>query len=93
MYGTLTSPLHPPQHHPQVKEVLSANSNIPVHVEAVHDDIDLSTQISRVEFEGLCSDLFSRAVAPLDRVLTAANVTLDQVHQTLRQSLGSPIRD
>lgn len=29
----------------KVKEVLSANSNIPVHIEGVHDDIDLSTQV------------------------------------------------
>ncbi len=28
-----------------MKEVLSANSNIPVHIEGVHDDIDLSTQV------------------------------------------------
>ena len=29
----------------KVKEVLSANTNIPVHIEGVHDDIDLSTQV------------------------------------------------
>lgn len=33
----------------KVKEVLSANSFIPVHIESVQDDIDLSTTV-RVPF-------------------------------------------
>ncbi|TFJ83042.1 hypothetical protein NSK_005667 [Nannochloropsis salina CCMP1776] len=63
----------------KVKEVLSANTNIPVHIEGVHDDIDLSTHLSRPQLEELCADLFERAVQPLDNVLQQANLTLKDI--------------
>ncbi|KAM3567637.1 hypothetical protein VYU27_010222, partial [Nannochloropsis oceanica] len=87
----------------KVKEVLSANTNIPVHVEGVHDDIDLSTQLSRMELEALSQDLFERALVPLESVLEQAGLTLDdvaavevigggvrvpKVQQVLRERLG-----
>ena len=63
----------------KVKHVLSANSEIPIYMESLHDDITLQTKLSRKKLEELCGDLFERVTTPIEAALKAANVTLDEV--------------
>ena len=63
----------------KVKEVLSANSEIPVFIDALQDDVNYQTTMSRAKFEGICHDLLERASEPIGRALEMANVTLDEL--------------
>ena len=64
----------------KVKHVLSANAEIPIHMDAVYDDMNLSMHITREQFEELCADLFERSVVPVTDALKIANVTLEEVN-------------
>jgi hypoxia up-regulated 1 len=63
----------------KVKEVLSANPNIPVIIEALYDDKDLRTHMSREEFEQTCADLFARVTGPVEQALAFANMTKEHI--------------
>jgi len=63
----------------KVKHVLSANSDIPVFVDALHDDVNYQTHISRAKFEEICHDLLLRASEPIEKALKLANVTLEEL--------------
>jgi hypoxia up-regulated 1 len=59
----------------KIKHVLSANNEIPVHIEAVHDDVPLSTLVTRKQLEDMAGELLKRAVEPVKRALKLANKT------------------
>lgn len=59
----------------KIKHVLSANNDIPVFIEAVHDDVSISTHVSRAQLEDMASSLLKRAIAPAMRALELANKT------------------
>ncbi|KAL7534489.1 hypothetical protein ACHAXR_006880 [Thalassiosira sp. AJA248-18] len=63
----------------KVKHVLSANTDIPVFVDALQDDVNYQTHISRAKFEEICHDLLDRAGLPIERALKMANITLDEI--------------
>jgi hypoxia up-regulated 1 len=63
----------------KVKHVLSANSEIPIYIDALHKDLALSSHMSRVQLEQLCHDMMARAVTPITTALAMANVTADQI--------------
>lgn len=63
----------------KVKHVLSANTDIPVFIDALHDDVNYQTHISRAKFEEICHDLLERASKPIEAALKMANVTLDEL--------------
>jgi len=65
----------------KVKQVLSANSETPTYIEGLYADKDFSTTTTRAKFEEVAHDLFDRAVAPIDQVLKAAGMTLDDIHE------------
>lgn len=56
----------------KTKEILSANTEAPVSVEGLHNDIDFRSSIKRDAFYALAGDFFERAAAPL-RDLVAAH--------------------
>jgi len=64
----------------KVKHVLSANQEIPIHMDSLYDDMSLSMHITRSQFEELCEDLTKRATDPIINALASANVTLDEVN-------------
>lgn len=64
----------------KVKHVLSANTEVPVFVESLHEDIPFSTHMTRHQLEDLCADLIKRAVAPIHSVLKQANVTIAELN-------------
>ena len=63
----------------KVKHVLSANTDIPVFIDALQDDINYQTHISRAKFEEICHDLLDRASRPIEAALQMANVTLEEL--------------
>jgi len=63
----------------KVKHVLSANNDIPVYMDALHDDTSYQTHVSRAKFEEVCHDLLLRATEPITNALKAANKTLDDI--------------
>lgn len=74
----------------KVKHVLSANADFPVFVDALHDDINYQTHISRAKFEEICHDLLERASAPIEKALKMANVTLDELNAV--EMIGGAMR-
>lgn len=66
----------------KAKRLLSANKDsIPVHQECLHDDLDLSTKISRQEFEELCGDLFERVRGCLSElIMKVPELDLNDLH-------------
>ncbi|KAL3679219.1 hypothetical protein R1sor_022175 [Riccia sorocarpa] len=64
----------------RTKEILSANTEALLSVEALHDDRDFRSTITRKFFEELCSDLWERALTPLRDVLADAGLKVEEVN-------------
>ncbi|KAL2613653.1 hypothetical protein R1flu_025345 [Riccia fluitans] len=64
----------------RTKEILSANTEAVLSVEALHDDRDFRSSITRKMFEELCSDLWERALTPLRDVLADAGLKVEDVN-------------
>ena len=90
----------------KVKHVLSANNDFPIFIDALYDDINYQSHMSRANFEELCHDLLERSVVPITDALKAANLTLDEIHgvemigggmrvpkvrEAIKQSLGGKL--
>uniref|UniRef100_A0A7S0Q2K2 Uncharacterized protein n=1 Tax=Coccolithus braarudii TaxID=221442 RepID=A0A7S0Q2K2_9EUKA len=65
----------------RVKEVLSANQQFQVGIEALHEDRDLRMVIKRSEFEERAAHLWPRLVPPLERLLEQANISKSEIHR------------
>ncbi len=63
----------------KAKRSLSGNTQTAIEVDSVHDGIDLSLTLTRAKFESLCSDIFTKTLEPVDRVLADAKVSKAQV--------------
>jgi hypoxia up-regulated 1 len=63
----------------KVKHVLSANNEIPIHIDSLYDDMALSMHMTRSQFEALCADLAERATIPVEAAVKAANMTMADV--------------
>jgi len=66
----------------KTKRLLSANKEkIPVNLECLHEDLDLSTSISREEFEELCGDLFEKVRGCLSElIMNVPDLDLEDLH-------------
>jgi hypoxia up-regulated 1 len=75
----------------KTKKVLSANDAIPVFIESVHKDVDLSGyRISRKDFENMSEDLLSRVGSPIEQALSDANLTKEDID--LVEIIGGGVR-
>lgn len=63
----------------KVKHVLSANMEIPIFMDALHDDCALSTKLTREQLEDMSAELIERAAKPIHQALAYANMTIDDV--------------
>jgi len=63
----------------KAKHILSANSDTPIFMEALADDIAYQSHISRAKFEEISHDLLLEAVKPVDMALKSANLTMDDI--------------
>ncbi|KNE66397.1 hypothetical protein AMAG_11539 [Allomyces macrogynus ATCC 38327] len=63
----------------KLKKVLSANSQAPLNIEALHDDRDVSSMITREEFEQYSAPFMAKIAPLIEEVLTKAGWTKDEV--------------
>ena len=63
----------------KTKEVLSANEEIPVTLESLHNDNDLRVKVSRAWLEEAGKHLFARLTKPIDRALADAGLEVTQL--------------
>lgn len=64
----------------RLKKVLSANTEAPLNVESIMNDVDASSSLKREQLEGLISNLLNRFDGPLEAALTQAGISKEQVH-------------
>ncbi|GBG34654.1 Heat shock 70 kDa protein [Hondaea fermentalgiana] len=64
----------------KVKTVLSANAEIPVSIESLHDGRDVRLHVTRKQLEDAGADLFARVTAPIERVLQESGTSVDDLH-------------
>jgi hypoxia up-regulated 1 len=67
-------------HSSKVKQVLSANAEIPVTIQSLHDDVDFTALVTRPQFETAAKSLLGRVTAPVTAALAAANLTVADLH-------------
>jgi hypoxia up-regulated 1 len=60
----------------KIKHVLSANADIPITLDALHNDAPLQQHMTRAELESLAAPLIQRAVQPALDCLQRANKTI-----------------
>ena len=63
----------------KLKKVLSANTEAPISVESIMNDIDAASKLSREQYESLCANVFDRVSAPIQQALADSGLTLDQI--------------
>jgi len=64
----------------KVKHVLSANTDFPIFIDALYDDTNYQSHMTRQKFEEICGDLLDRTTTPITDALNAANMTLEDIH-------------
>ncbi|XP_049535191.1 hypoxia up-regulated protein 1 [Anopheles darlingi] len=67
----------------RLKNVLSANTEHYAQIEGLLDEQDFRLLVTREQFEKLCSDLYDRVTAPLDKALAGAGLALDVINQVV----------
>jgi len=63
----------------KVKHILSANTEMPVFIDALYDDTPYVSTISRAKFEEIVHDLTERSTKPIEQALKSANMTLADI--------------
>lgn len=63
----------------RLKKILSANTEAPLNVESIMNDIDASSKLSRDHYEALIAPVLDRIAAPLQQALAESGVTVDQI--------------
>lgn len=74
----------------KTKEVLSANEEIPVTLESLHNDNDLRVKVSRAWLEQAGTDLFKRLTLPIDKALKDAELEVAQLNGV--ELIGGSVR-
>ncbi len=64
----------------KAKRSLSGQTQTTIEIDALYDGIDLNIQLTRAKFESLCTDIFQKTLAPVERVLLDAKISKNQVH-------------
>jgi hypoxia up-regulated 1 len=75
----------------KIKKILSANEATPVNIEALTNDIDFRSSITRDEFEKLCGEEIGRATAPVEQLLRQTGKKPSEVHAVVIIGGGSRV--
>jgi heat shock protein 1/8 len=65
----------------RAKRTLSTATQASIEVDGLAEGADFQTIITRAKFESLCDSLFRRTIAPIDRCLSDAKLSKDQIHE------------
>ncbi|KAF9234292.1 heat shock protein 70 family [Melanogaster broomeanus] len=63
----------------RLKKVLSANTEAPLNVESIMNDVDASSKLFRDEYEQLITPVLERISGPLEQALAESGLTVDQI--------------
>ncbi|KAF9232563.1 heat shock protein 70 family [Melanogaster broomeanus] len=63
----------------RLKRVLLANTEAPLNVESIMNDVDASSKLSRDECEQLIAPVLERISGPLEQALAESGLTVDQI--------------
>jgi len=63
----------------KAKQVLSANTDIPIYFDTLYDDTSYKSHVSRAKLEEMSHQLLERTTKPIEQALKAANMTLDDI--------------
>ena len=63
----------------RAKRTLSSTTQAFIEIDSLFEGIDFSHTITRARFEAMCSDVFSRIMKPLDRVLSDAKMSKSDI--------------
>ncbi|KAJ1742547.1 adenyl-nucleotide exchange factor sse1 [Coemansia sp. RSA 1086] len=74
----------------KLKQVLSANTQAPITVENLMNDVDATAMYSRDEFVELIEPLLKRLEAPIQKALADAQISADDIHSI--ELIGGSIR-
>jgi len=75
----------------RVKLVLSANTDCFAQIENVMEDIDFKEPMSRAQLLELGSDLWGRVTDPMQRALTTAGMTIENIDQVILVGGGTRV--
>ncbi|KAF6212275.1 hypothetical protein GE061_012797 [Apolygus lucorum] len=75
----------------RLKNVLSANADHYAQVEGLIDEVDFKLQVTREDFEKLCTDLFDRVGAPVQQALKTAGLSMDIMSQVILVGAGTRV--
>ncbi|KAF9241759.1 heat shock protein [Melanogaster broomeanus] len=62
-----------------LKQVLSANTEAPLNVESIMNDVDASSKLSRDEYKQLIAPVLERISGPLEEALAESGLSVDQI--------------
>lgn len=65
----------------KAKRALSSSSVATIEVEALYEGKDFNYQLTRAKFNDLCSDLFTRTLDPVDKVLREAKLDKSKIDE------------
>jgi heat shock 70kDa protein 1/2/6/8 len=65
----------------KAKRCLSSQTMANIEIDSLNDGVDLSVQLSRAKFESLCMDIFQRTIEPVNKVLTDAKISKQDVNE------------
>merc|ERR1719419_642762 len=75
----------------RVKLILSANVDCFAQIENVMEDIDFKVQVTREKLLELSADLMERVTGPVERALTTASMSMDNIDQVILVGGGTRI--
>ena len=59
----------------KAKRTLSTSATASIEIDALYENVDFASKITRARFEEMCRDQFERCLAPVQKVLTDAQLT------------------
>lgn len=65
----------------RAKRTLSSATTASIEIDALHEGIDLHTNVSRALFESINADLFKKCMEPLDRAMADSKLSKSQIHE------------
>ena len=65
----------------RAKRTLSSSSSAMIEIDSLCDGIDYTTTLTRAKFEALCSDLFTKTMRPVERVLKDSQLSKSDIHE------------
>jgi L1 cell adhesion molecule like protein len=67
----------------KAKRTLSASSTCQIEIDALAEGVDFNLAVTRARFEEMCSDIFRRAMDPVERVLSDAKKSKPDINEVI----------